>query len=329
MLSVTSSPPARHDMNDSSSSPPVALFIFNRPATTKLVFERIASARPPRLFVVADGPRMDRPLELERCAQARAIVERVDWPCEVVTNYSETNLGCQRRIASGLDWIFSMTERAIILEDDCLPDPTFFPYCAELLERYKDDERIVMISGDNFQPASRRSPYSYYYSKYPHVWGWATWRRVWQSYDVALSLWPTVRDLDFLEDIVGSERAATAWRAIFDAVHAGQIDTWDYQLTFACWMQSGLSILPAANLVSNVGFTADATHTTTAGPLSNMPTYPMQFPLRHPPYMLRDHVADAHTETIFGTPDLMTRARNKLRRLVDRTPRGPTAPPQR
>lgn len=311
-------------MNDTSPTPPVALFIFNRPETTERVFERIAAARPPRLFVVADGPRADRPLESDRCAQARAIVERVNWKCDVLTNFSETNLGCQRRIASGLDWIFSIAERAIILEDDCLPDPTFFPYCRELLERYEDDERIVMISGDNFQPASRTSPYSYYYSKYPHVWGWATWRRVWQSYDVSMALWPLVRERDLLRDIVGSERAALAWRTIFDAVHAGQIDTWDYQLTFAAWMQNGLSILPGENLVSNIGFTADATHTTTASPLSNLPTYPMRFPLRHPPYMVRDRAADAHTETIFGTPDLMTRARNKLRRLVDKTTRTST-----
>jgi hypothetical protein len=313
-------PPAA-GTDDAASAPPIAMFVFNRPETTARVFARVAEARPPRLFLVADGPRADRPHEEERCRETRAIVERVDWPCEVLTNYADANLGCRRRIASGLDWIFSFAERAIILEDDCLPDPTFFRYCRELLERYKDDERVVMISGDNFGPSSRTSPYSYYYSKYPHVWGWATWRRAWRLYDVSMALWPSVRDENLLEEIVGSERAALAWRDIFDAVHSGQIDTWDYQLTFACWMQNGLSILPNVNLVSNIGFTRDATHTTTAGPLSNLPTYSMPFPLRHPPYMVRDRAADAHTESIFGTPDLFTRARNKLRRLAARTPR--------
>ena len=298
------------------ASAPIALFIFNRPETTARVLERIADARPSRLLVVSDGPRTDRPDEVERCRQARALIEAIDWPCEVVTNHADTNLGCRRRLSSGLDWIFSQAESAIILEDDCLPDPTFFPFCQELLERYRDDERVMMISGDNFQPAGRESPYSYYYSRFPHVWGWASWRRAWRLYDVSIARWPEVRMQQVIEDIVGNRRSARAWRAIFDAVHAGKIDTWDYQLTFACWMQNGLAILPEVNLVSNIGFGAAATHTTGESPVANLPTTAMSFPLRHPPFMFRDRAADALTASIFGEADLLTRARRRLRRLV-------------
>jgi hypothetical protein len=181
---------------------PVAFIIFNCPETTDRVFEQIAKAKPSKLLVIADGPRENSPGEAERCAAVRSIIDNVDWDCEVLTNYSDVNLGCKRRIASGLDWVFDTVEEAIILEDDCLPDPTFFRFCDELLEKYRDDERITMISGDNFQFDRKKTDSSYYFSRDPHIWRWASWRHVWKNYDVDMQLWPEIRDggwLNYLE----------------------------------------------------------------------------------------------------------------------------------
>lgn len=275
---------------------PIALLVFNRPDVTARVFAAVAAARPRRLLVVADGPRPDRPGEAERCAATRAIVERVDWACDVETNFSEANLGCRRRISSGLDWVFSRVESAIVLEDDCLPDHTFFRYCEELLDRYADDERVAGISGDDFQPPRPHRDASYYFSRFAHIWGWATWRRSWQHYDVAMSDWPEMRDTVLERIWVGDRRAIRYWRAIFDAVHAGAIDTWDYQWLYSCWRRGAVTALPHGNLVSNVGFGPEATHTTEAGPLAGLPTRPLSFPLRHPVAPDVDGVADAYTQ---------------------------------
>lgn len=276
---------------------PVAFLVFNRPGTTARVFTEIAQARPRHLLIVADGPRADRDGEAEQCAQVRAIVERVDWPCDVRTNYSESNLGCRARVSSGLDWVFEEVEEAIILEDDCLPHPTFFRYCETLLDRYRDDERITCISGDDFQRRNGVSSSSYYYSRFVHIWGWATWRRAWRHYDVAMRGWPAARDAGLLDSVWGADRAAVAhWRAIFDAVHAGRVDTWDYQWVFTCWQQGGLTVLPCGNLVSNLGFGTDATHTTGASPLAELPVRAMSFPLRAPPFVRADYFADQFTQ---------------------------------
>ncbi len=293
---------------------PVAFLIFNRPDTTARVFETIRAAQPPKLLVVADGPRLNTPGDADKCKAVRAIIENIDWPCTVLTNYSDVNLGCKRRVSSGLDWVFDTVEEAIILEDDCLPDPTFFRFCQELLDKYRDDERIMMISGDNFQFGRRRSEYSYYYSRYSHIWGWASWRRAWKHYDVEMKLWPTFKVGGWLNDCLGDARSAKYWTQTFDKVYRGTINTWDYQWTFACWMQHGLSVLPKVNLVSNVGFHADATHTAGHSSFSEMRTEPLSFPLQHPPFLVRDAVADDITQKTHVKPSLRVRARNKLKR---------------
>lgn len=280
---------------------PVALFIFNRPDATAAVFDRIAGLRPRHLLVVADGPRPGRLGEGEQCAAARSIVNRVDWPCELLINFSDVNLGCKRRVSTGLDWVFSTVNEAIILEDDCIPDASFFFFCQELLGRFRDDERIAMISGDNFQPAPSRKAGSYYFSHYTHIWGWASWRRAWRHYDVEMRLWPTARNQGVLRDILDNSLAYLYWRDIFDAVHSGRIDTWDYQWTFACWMNRGLSVMPAVNLVSNIGFGPEATHTTKGAPVMQREARAMTFPLVHPPFMVCDTQADRYTQSaLFG-----------------------------
>lgn len=272
----------------------VAFFIFKRPAETERVFKEIARARPSKLLIVADGAHADRDDEVEACRAARAVVlERVDWPCEVQTNFAETNLGCKTRISSGLDWVFSQVEEAVILEDDCLPHPSFFPFCDEMLERYRTDERVMAISGDNFQRGRRRTPSSYYFSRYVHVWGWATWRRAWRHFDPEIERWATLRETSWLRDTIGDESAVRYWRAIFDRVAAGSDSIWDCQWLFACWAHNGLSVAPEINLVSNIGFGANATHTRSADEnVANLPTGEMQFPLRHPPQVVRHREAD-------------------------------------
>jgi hypothetical protein len=258
---------------------PVALFIFNRPLLTARVFSRIAGLRPRRLLLIADGPRDAS--ESRACDAARAIVEEIDWDCDVQRNFSDVNLGCKRRMSSGIDWVFSQADRAILLEDDCLPDMSFFPYCRELLERYEADERVMTISGDNFQFGSRHTPHSYYFSAVHHIWGWATWRRAWQYYDVDMKQWPAVAQTDFPGALVPPYAAKYQKQKMAEA-HAGRIDSWDHQWTFACWMRQALCVLPAVNLISNIGFGPGATHCRKPDALAALPTEEMTFPLSHP-----------------------------------------------
>jgi len=275
---------------------PVVLIVFNRPDLTSRVLAEISKVKPRKLLVIADGPRVDQPGEAERCAETRAMIEKVDWDCEVFKNYTNMNLGCRGRLVTGLNWVFDMVEEAIVLEDDCLPHPTFFPFCQQLLEHYRHDNRIMTISGNNFQFGRKRTNYSYYFSRYPHIWGWASWRRAWKLYDANLKLWPEIREQNWLFDILGNARAVNFWRNVFDLTYIGRIDTWDYQLTFSSWLQNGLHILPNVNLVSNIGFGQDATHSTQINRFAYMPVAAINFPLTHPPFMIRDHLADEYTQ---------------------------------
>lgn len=309
-------------MSDSHCTKPICLIIFNRPETTAQVFAQIAHAKPSVLLVVADGPRSDRPGEAERCAAARAIVDRVDWKCDVLTHFAESNMGCRARVSSGITWAFEQVDEAIVLEDDCVAHPTFFPFCEELLERYREDERVMMIAGANLQFGRCRGAYSYYFSHYSHVWGWATWRRAWRHYDVDMALWPTMQSEDRLLSILCDRKAAAAWSTSFQALHEKRIDTWDGQWQFTLWAQNGLAIVPNVNLVSNIGFAADATHTTSpTSRQANMHAEGLAFPLRHPPYMIRHRDADAYLEnTIVNVrwPYKLRLAVGKVKRLAAR-----------
>jgi hypothetical protein len=278
----------------------VAFLIFNRPETTRRVFEEIAKARPGKLLVVADGPRRDRPGEQELCEKVRKIIEAVDWDCELLVNFAEENMGCARRVSSGIDWVFANVEEAIFLEDDCLPEPSFFRFCDEMLERFRNNEKVMSISGDNFQFGSRPSPFSYYFSRYVHIWGWASWRRAWKFYDVHMVVWPTLKQTGWLHDLFENKREAKYWEEVFDQAYQGKTGTWDYQWLFATWRQSGLSIIPSVNLISNIGFGAGATHTGEGGgKLAAMATQEMLFPLSNPSAVIRDSLADDNTSKLF------------------------------
>jgi hypothetical protein len=257
---------------------PVALFVFNRPDTTCQVFETIRQAKPIKLLVVADGPRPNRSGEVEKCAEVRSIVNRVDWDCEVITNYADSNLGCKRRVSSGLDWVFNIVEEAIILEDDCLPDPSFYRFCEELLETYRHDGQVMHIGGTN--PNPMESLYcSFLYSRLVPCWGWATWRRAWQYYDGNMSLWPSYRESSDI-DYFGAH-AKEVYR-VFQANYCNQTDSWATPWAFSCVVNNGLSIIPKTNLVKNIGFRNDATHTTKAPAYASTPIQPISFPLIKP-----------------------------------------------
>ncbi len=282
---------------------PVAFLIFNRPDLTELVFEAIRKAKPKKLLVVADGPRF--PEEAEKCQKARSVIERVDWDCEVLTNFSEKNLGCGRRVSSGLDWVFSEVEEAIILEDDCLPAPSFFYFCQSLLEYYRHDERIMLISGDNFQNGQSRTNYSYYFSKYNDNWGWASWRRAWMYYDFDMKTWPSYKESNLIKSVCENSDEQKFWTDLFDSVFAGSIDTWDYQWTYACFAQNGLTVIPNSNLVSNLGCRSDATHTKIED--SHLALLPITniWEIKHPPWVERNQEADAYAfEHVFQEKSL-------------------------
>jgi hypothetical protein len=227
---------------------PVAFIIFNRPDHTARVFAEIARAQPKKLLVIADGPRnADESLV---CAQTRAQI-KVDWDCELLTNYSETNLGCRGRVSSGIDWIFTQVDEAIILEDDCIPHPTFFAYCEKMLAKYRDDSRVMMISGSNFAQTSLDIPESYVFSRYANIWGWATWRRAWSLYDVDMKRWPEYRQQGQLRGLLLEPRVLAYYQEVWDQILS--INTWDFQWSFCCLFNDGLCVVPRANLITNVG----------------------------------------------------------------------------
>ena len=287
------------------------------------MFAEVARAKPAKLLLIADGPRAGHAGDEENCAATRAVVERVDWECEVLRNYSDVNLGCKLRPASGIDWVFENVEEAIILEDDCLPHPSFFRFCEELLEKYRDDERVMMISGNDFQHGENATPYSYRFSRYTNTWGWASWRRAWRCFDVQMRMWPLLEDTEWLVEVLGNKEAAAHWQAVFARTFQASDTVWDFQWLFSCWIQNGLSISPSVNLVSNIGFGEDATHTKSTSEIANLPISEMAFPLRHPPWMLRDRAADELIFKLYAQQELSAdsnlsrRIRQKLVRAVE------------
>ena len=270
---------------------PVVFLIFRRPDLTARVFETIRQAQPTKLLIVADGARNEE--EAILCQQTRAVAEQIDWDCEVLRNYSDVNLGCKLRVSSGLDWVFSEVEEAIILEDDCLPTQSFFYFCQTLLEYYRNDERVMHISGNNFQFRNQTTNYSYFFSKYGGIWGWASWRRAWKHYDRDMKTWSEINHHNLLDHIFDNWAEKLYWTDIFDRVVKGIPNTWDYQWLYVRWIQKELSIAPTVNLVSNIGFNSNATHTNNDNHLANMKTEDI-WEIDHPPFIDRDYFADKY-----------------------------------
>ncbi len=292
---------------------PVLFLIFDCPDTTQRVFNEIRQAKPTRFFVAADGPRKNKEGETERCEAARNIINKVDWDCQVKTLFRDKNLGCKMAVSSAIDWFFENEEKGIILEDDCLPHPTFFRFCQELLTKYRDDQRVFVISGDNLLFGRKRTNYSYYFSRYNHCWGWATWRRAWLDYNGDMKIWPEIKNGNWLKDILGHSDAVRYWSSIFQRVCENEIDSWAYAWIFSCWIQNSLTIIPSVNLVSNIGFGPGATHTKGKSPFANMAVAAMDFPLRDPPFIVRDAKADDFVQrTHFHVPNIFLRIIKRL-----------------
>ena len=239
---------------------PVLFLIFNRPQLTFRVFDEIRKAKPDKLFIAADGPRYGKEGELNKCLESRRITELVDWPCEVKTLFRDENLGCRMAVSSAIDWFFDNVEEGIILEDDCLPGTDFFYFCQELLEKYRMNERIMHIGGNNFQNGIKRGRASYYFSIYPHIWGWATWRRAWQHNDVEMKSFYDFKRLNKIKLIYSGEKEQQYWLRKFSETAEGKINSWDYPWIFCIQSQNGISIIPNSNLVSNIGIGTDPTH---------------------------------------------------------------------
>ena len=311
----------KHLIENSSFTPPhplktaVLFLIFKRLDTTKQVFEAIRKAKPPRLYIAADGPRENVEGEAEKVKAVRDyVMSNIDWECEVKTLFREKNLGCGRAVSSAITWFFENEEMGIILEDDTLPSQSFFWFCEELLERYKNDFRVGMISGCNFQEGIKRGDADYYFSIYNHIWGWASWASRWKNYDFFLR---NIDDASFIDELFTDKKARKYWKNIFYKMKKLEIDTWDYQWTFTLWRNKQLTIIPNVNLISNIGFGQDATHTKDPNSkLSNMKALDIVLK-KHPQEIKQDLDADKYTfQVCFAPKPLLVRVINKLRRVI-------------
>lgn len=261
---------------------PIIFIIFNRPDTTRIVFEKIKEARPEHLYIVADGPRPHKEGEDAVCKAVRAIVEKIDWPCTVTKDYSEINLGCKKRVSSGITNAFKLFESAIILEDDCVPSKSFFTFMEEMLNRYKDEEQVILVSGDNRLFGKTQIQESYYFSRYLNIWGWATWRRAWKKYDIEMKDWPKIKKEKILSTYFNKKSEQYYWESMFDYAYKGRMNTWDYQWAYTSFLHNGLAIVPEKNLIQNIGFDAAATHTKSGSIWESLMAEELTFPLTHP-----------------------------------------------
>lgn len=275
---------SRNNQRDEPFEVPVAIIVFNRPTLTKKLLEVLGELRPRNLFVIADGPRESSFEDIRKCEEVRTLVRSISWECEVRYNISEKNLGCRERPISGITWLFEHVEQAVILEDDCIPDLSFFKYCEDLLEKYKNTREVGLIAGTNPYSNSLigETGDSYSFSKFPQIWGWATWKETWQNYDANLRAWKGFSSSSFssMEISAASKRH---WTYYFNLVSRTDFDAWDYQLAHSLFENELLTAIPSKNLISNKGFGLDGTHTLNPlDRLSSMEKSPLIFPLVHP-----------------------------------------------
>ena len=261
---------------------PILFLIFNRPDKTQKVFDVIKQAKPKKLFIAADGPRSNRPADVQLCEETRKIIKQIDWDCDIKTLFREHNLGCKKAVQSAIDWFFDYVEEGIILEDDCMPNLSFFPYCAELLDKFKNNEDIFIISGRNDNPIDEQYPYDYYFSKFEHIWGWATWKRSWKLYDREMKLL-TPEFENNLTKKINNEKGVLHLLNAFHQTKDGNIDTWDHQMRLTAFALNKYSIIPKYNLIQNIGFDTSATHTKISNLAEHIQAHTIHTPLIHPP----------------------------------------------
>ena len=249
---------------------PILFLVFNRPDLTKIVFERIREIKPKRLYIAADGPRETHAGEEEKCLETRKIFEKIDWDCEIKMLFRDKNIGLRTAVSQAIDWFFDNEEKGIVLEDDCLADISFFSFCEELLEYYKDDSRIMHISGDNFQNGITRGDGSYYFSKIMHCWGWASWRRAWKHYDTNLESFSEFKKQEKIKNVFENKLVQEFFVKNFQKVYDGNLSSWATVWAYSIYIQNGLCINPNTNLITNIGFGNEATHTKASVKYANM-----------------------------------------------------------
>jgi hypothetical protein len=285
---------------------PVLLITFQRLAETQKVFAAIQAARPTRLYIASDGPRTGRVGEAEKVEAVRQFLQSsVDWPCDLHTLFRNANVGCKKGVSGAIDWFFKNEDQGIILEDDCLPHPDFFKFCAEMLNRNRDDTRVLAVNGCNFQNGQARGDGDYYFSRFMHVWGWATWRRAWAANDVDIKFWPDWKSSTSWQNFFGADQVQRRyWDRVFDRMHAQKIDTWDHAWVASLWHADGIVVTPNVNMVSNIGFGGDATHTVKQDSLmADRPVFPLPG-MAAPSTQEVDAAADAFTfDNSFGGRD--------------------------
>lgn len=283
-----------------SLNTPVGIFLYNRPDLTEVVFNAIAEAKPKKLFVMSDAPA--KPEDEEKVRQCRDIIERVDWDCEVMKKYPEQNLGARDNVPEGVQWVFSQVDECIFLEDDCLPDQSFFSFCESLLEYYRDDERVMHINGGNF--LFNRIPVSdsYYFSRYMFTgYGWASWKRAWKYYDLDMQSLPDFEEKNLMRFLFDDQEELEFWTQKFNEVVSGELISYCYPMLYSGWSQGGLGIMPSVNLVSNLGFRPDGVHTKTGWDRMYLAKIPRSSicEITHPKYMVRHRDADRYLFQIY------------------------------
>lgn len=260
---------------------PILFCTFNRLNCTKKTFSRIREIKPSKLYLLSDGARERVRGEKEKVNEVRKYVENhIDWECQVYKNYAGTNMGCGKRMSSGISWAFENEEKLIILEDDCFASIVFFDYCKELLNMYENNNNVMVIGGYN--PLGKmRGKDSFVFTPFVEIWGWATWKRVWQEYDFDILEWGENKITPYMKKIM-NKKECDHFTDLFKMVYLHKLDTWDYQLQYLIFQKGGLAIVPCANLVKNIGFGFDATHTKEVPTSLNNKIYKLKFPLQIP-----------------------------------------------
>lgn len=299
---------------------PVLFIVFNRPDLTRQVLARIRDAQPKQLFIAADGPREKIEGEGDLCQQCRnEVVNGIDWDCEVKTLFQGINLGCGFGPVAAINWFFENVEQGIILEDDCLPSSCFFRFCEQMLNLYRNDTRVMSISGTNILSEWKASIYAYFFSYYGGNWGWATWKRAWQKFDPAMKLWRSDENKKYIEYILGDRTHAQRLGEWFDSAIGKESDIWDFQWFYSRLINSGLSIVPVKNLISNIGFVPEATHTKEPGAFSNLPLYEMEVPVAQNPIVVVDRDFDRETAKLYqltGEPNYALQIMSRISTFV-------------
>jgi hypothetical protein len=240
---------------------PTLLLVFNRPHETQILIKRLSHFKPKKIYIFSDGPRDNYKLDIDKCNKVKKIIEGISWKCEIKKNYLKKNLGCKKAVSKGISWLFKYEEKGIILEDDCIPSRDFFDFCRLSLKKFRNDNKIGSITGNNFLNNRIKIKNSYYFSKYAHCWGWATWRNRWKLYDIEIGFWNDWKKTKYFENLFNTEIEKNYWLKIFNNVKENKIDSWAYPWNLCLWYHGKLVVIPKFNLVKNIWYGKNATRT--------------------------------------------------------------------